>query len=47
MPCGTEEENTKIEIREVTGIPNCGQYSHANVVVFEIDEDCDVTCVYP
>jgi len=50
MPCGTEQENAKVEIHEVTTgthDPNCSYFPGDNIVIFEIGKDCNVTCVYP
>ena len=48
MPCGTDGENTKVDIRRVRTdlLPtSCSSYYPETIVVFEIDKDCNVTCV--
>ena len=48
MPCGTDEENTTVRIKTITSIGSCGGSVGGDpVVTFEIDENCNVTCVYP
>jgi hypothetical protein len=45
MPYGVEAEDTKVEIYEVIGIPDCGHYDseESPVVTFLIDENGNVT----
>ena len=48
MPCGTDEENTRVRIREITSIGSCGgSVGGGYVACFEIDEppDCNVISV--
>jgi len=46
MPCGTDEENTTVSIKKITSIERCGcRIGGDPVVTFEIDKDCNVTCV--
>lgn len=48
MPCGTVTENTTVRIKTITSIGSCGGSVGGDpVVTFEIDKDCNITCVYP
>ena len=48
MPCGTAEENTAVRIKRITSIGSCGGSVGSDLkVIFEIDVNCNVTCVYP
>ena len=48
MPCGTPTENTKVKIKEITSIGSCGGSVLGDLkVIFEIDVNCIVACVYP
>lgn len=46
MPCGTDEENTRVRIKEITSIGSCGgSIGGDDVACFEIDKDCNVISV--
>lgn len=46
MPCGTDEENTIVRIREFGSIGGCGGSVGGDYVAcFEIDENCNVSNV--
>ena len=46
MPCGTDEENTKVIIRKITRIEHCGgKIGGDPVACFEIDKNCNVISV--
>jgi len=45
MPCGTDEENTAVWIREIESIGGCGSVDGDYVACFEIDKNCNVSNV--
>ena len=46
MPCGTDEENTKVRIRQIESIRSCGGSIGGDYVAcFEIDKNCNVISV--
>jgi hypothetical protein len=49
IPAGVQAENTKLEIFEVTGIPDCGHYDKVDPAeaIFLIDPQGNPQCTYP
>lgn len=47
MPNGTEWQDTRIQIKEVIGLPDCGHYNERRppVVTFLIDQEGTVRCI--
>jgi len=42
MPCGTDEEDTSVNLWKVTGFSSCGEYKGYREVCFKIDKNCNV-----
>jgi len=49
IPAGVQAEDTKLEILEVTGIPDCGHYEAENypTAIFMINPQGIPRCIYP